>query len=489
MAVFVVPGFGQSTIFKETMGTVTSPTVEEHELYNYFSNIDLTMTGIKIGDPAGYGPSISNVSPSSPAYYAGASGASYVQILPGTEFKIAGISTLNYTNLSLSFGIKKTQDASAGAELTIEYSADDGANWKTLVLPSLDKTSTNWEYKTLSAKPGEEIPAVSNLMLRFRNLDVGALQFRIDDIELVGEPAGLPAITITAALQNFNTAAGTASVAQAYTVSGVNLTEGITITAPANFQVATSTDGSSFADKVTIALTNEQDGSLAETTIYVRYLPAASGEHSGNIVHTSTGEIQNLAVLGSTSTYPVELTTFTAEQSNGATLLSWTTASEKNNAYFDVEMAPDQESSFRKIVTINSKVTSSALSTDYTYSHTYYGNSRVRYYRLKQVDLDGTYTYSKTIAVKAAALRPPFVRVAPNPLNYTSKVYLMAAGRGKAVVRLHGITGVQVYSKAAEVQAGQNEIQLPLYDKLQTGVYILTVELESARYQVKVVKQ
>lgn len=48
---FVVQGFGQDTVFKETMGTATSATIEEHELYNYFSNVDLTMTGAGIGDP------------------------------------------------------------------------------------------------------------------------------------------------------------------------------------------------------------------------------------------------------------------------------------------------------------------------------------------------------------------------------------------------------------------------------------------------------
>lgn len=263
-----------------------------------------------------------------------------------TEFKIAGINTLNYTDLRLSFGIKKTLNASTGSELSIAYSADDGASWKELILPPLDNTSTNWEYQTLLTKPGEEIPTVSNLMLRFTNLATGLLQFRIDDMELVGTPLAAPTITVTAALQSFNAAEGVASEAQAYTVSGVNLAEGISITAPENFQVASSTDDSSFTDKITIAPTNEQDGSLSETTIYIRYLPASASEHSGDIVHTSTGESRNLTVQGTTSALPVELTTFTAAQSNGATLLSWTTASEKDNAYFDVEMAPDQERDF-----------------------------------------------------------------------------------------------------------------------------------------------
>lgn len=110
---FVVQGFGQDTVFKETMGTATSATIKEHELYNYFSNVDLTMTGAGIGDPPSSGPTVSNLSPSSPAYYAEASGASYVQVLAETEFKIAGINTLNYTDLRLSFGIKKTQSASS----------------------------------------------------------------------------------------------------------------------------------------------------------------------------------------------------------------------------------------------------------------------------------------------------------------------------------------------------------------------------------------
>ena len=77
------------------------------------------------------------------------------------------------------------------------------------------------------------------------------------------------------------------SAAQTYTVSGSNLTTGISITAPSGFEL--STDGSSYSSNLTLA---QSGGSVATTTIYVRLNSATEGTFSGNITHTSAGATQ-----------------------------------------------------------------------------------------------------------------------------------------------------------------------------------------------------
>ncbi len=100
-------------------------------------------------------------------------------------------------------------------------------------------------------------------------------------------------------LTPFSSTPGTPSAEQSYSVSGSNLSDDILITAPANFEVST-TSGSGFASEVILS---KSAGSVPPTPIYVRYYRATAGESSGNITHTSTDAVQkDVAVSGTAMT-------------------------------------------------------------------------------------------------------------------------------------------------------------------------------------------
>ncbi|MCJ8163825.1 T9SS type A sorting domain-containing protein [Pontibacter sp. E15-1] len=297
-----------------------------------------------------------------------------------------------------------------------------------------------------------------------------------------------PTITVTGTLSEFSApAGGGTSDAQSYTVSGANMEAGIAINAPVEFEV--SLDNSIFSPKVTVALPSGAT-SIASTTVYVRYKPAATGVHSGNIVHSSTNAASvPLAANGSSNTtLPVELVSFKADNNASEVTLRWVTASEENNSHFEVEMTTDPEAGFTQIGRVSSKSVNSSVTTDYLLQYSLPG-AGLYYFRLKQVDLDGTASYSKVIAVEVAGSGREKVTVAPNPLVYSSKVFVSAAAQGQATLVLQSMAGKQVYQKAIDVNAGPNEVPLPLYDQLAKGVYILTVALNGQLHQVKVVKQ
>lgn len=110
-------------------------------------------------------------------------------------------------------------------------------------------------------------------------------------------PTNGPAfIAVTGGPLSFgNVAVGTPSTEQTYTVRGGNLTNNITITAPAQFEIST-TSGSGFGPSVTLTQAN---GVVNTTTIYVRFHPTALGAASGNITLASTGvTTQNVSVSG-----------------------------------------------------------------------------------------------------------------------------------------------------------------------------------------------
>jgi len=131
-----------------------------------------------------------------------------------------------------------------------------------------------------------------------------------------------PIITTTGTLNAFTTCAGSASVAQSFTVSASNLTTNITIIAPTGFEVSTSS-GSGFASSITI---NQSGGSVSSTTVYARLSTSATGTPSGNITCTSTGATtKNVSASGTVNA----VTSITTHPVNR-------TVSETNNTTFSV---------------------------------------------------------------------------------------------------------------------------------------------------------
>ncbi len=99
----------------------------------------------------------------------------------------------------------------------------------------------------------------------------------------VGEAAP-PTISVTGSLADFGlVGVGGSSAEQNYSVAGANLQGDILITAPADFQVST-TSGSGFGPSVTLT---QSGGMVSNTTIYVRFSPGSIGAKSGNISHAS----------------------------------------------------------------------------------------------------------------------------------------------------------------------------------------------------------
>ena len=93
-----------------------------------------------------------------------------------------------------------------------------------------------------------------------------------------------PTITTSGTLSAFTTCSGVASTTQTVTVSGANLTNNITLTAPTGYELSTS--GSSYSNTVTLT---QSGGTVSSTTIYVRLTSAATNGASGTISVTSTG--------------------------------------------------------------------------------------------------------------------------------------------------------------------------------------------------------
>ncbi|WP_310394508.1 Ig-like domain-containing protein [Hymenobacter sp.] len=195
------------------------------------------------------------------------------------------------------------------------------------------------------------------------------------------------------------------------------------------------------------------------TQLFVMSIPLASlpGGGSGlagavlsataTLAGVGTSEFSGVVTVGS-GPLPVELVSFEARAvRNMDAALVWRTASEKNNDHFDVERSLNG-TDFVKFEEVKGQGTSSAP-TDYALTDSGIGAkvSGPVYYRLKQVDADGTSAYSpvRTVAfIRAAAA--PAIGLFPNPATAATQLDLSQLPAGSYQVRVLDATGRTVLS-------------------------------------------
>ena len=108
---------------------------------------------------------------------------------------------------------------------------------------------------------------------------------------------------------------------------------------------------------------------------------------------------------------PIELLSFEANCNKEATTLNWKTSSEINNDYFVIEKSIDGESFFSIGNVIGAGNSNSII--DYSFTDDDISN-QTSYYRLKQIDFNGEYSYSNTIATSCSSNN---FNVYPNPAS------------------------------------------------------------------------
>lgn len=145
--------------------------------------------------------------------------------------------------------------------------------------------------------------------------------------------------------------------------------------------------------------------------------PISGGTFSGDIitftgVNLQTGDRFTLGNTDLTNPLPIELLDFTAEPTEAAVLLKWSTASELNNDFFTLQRSQDAEQ-WEEVVRIKGAGTTSERIDYQTMDGLPYAG--VSYYRLKQTDFDGQFSYSPVHRVE---LSPSYhLKVYPNPSN------------------------------------------------------------------------
>jgi hypothetical protein len=228
-------------------------------------------------------------------------------------------------------------------------------------------------------------------------------------------------------------------------------------------------------------------------TVYRRPVPGTgsfsplttSAPGTGEIV-AETGSFGELVFASDTDPLPVEMARFEATATDGGARLTWQTASEQNNAGFGVQRrvedpseANSEKSAWTKVSYVESKAEGGTTTESMSYSYVAEDLPVATHqFRLKQVDLDGTSTFTDPVSVavdmqEALKLNAP----APNPVLGSATLSFAIKEQKETRITPYNTLGQQVatiYQGAP--QAGERQTVQFDARALPSGTYFLRLQ-------------
>ncbi len=190
-------------------------------------------------------------------------------------------------------------------------------------------------------------------------------------------------------------------------------------------------------------------------------------------VNNNTSEFTTCTVL------PIELISFTGKNQGATNLLEWTTASEINNDYFIIERSADGMS-FEKIGTVTG-AGNSTVDVNYNFIDlTPFSSPKergVKYYRLRQTDFNGDYTYSDIIYLantELSTLNFELSTLYPNPATDDLNYSINSLEDMEITLLVVDVLGRVVIEKSSTLVKGANNSKINVTE-IASGTYVLQV--------------
>jgi parallel beta-helix repeat protein len=273
------------------------------------------------------------------------------------------------------------------------------------------------------------------------------------------------------------------------TMKGINLNGAANANTPAPVISSLSTNSNVYGSGLAVGDTIDlyyidvtcHDCSTPQGKTYIATVFAnASGNwsYTGGVTNFKITATVTKKATGNTSEYatcttlPVTFIGFTAERnSTGQIVLHWSTSSEKNNDHFVVERSLDGKN-FEAIDNVKGNGNSNSIN-NYEYVD-YFEAPGVVYYRLKQVDIDGRYDYSKIVHVTSPSSND--FSVYPNPLSSGRDLQLdLSAGERDESVTIQIVDAV---GQTVIQYSGEGLQHTLSVSSLSKGVYFVWVSTE-----------
>ena len=284
----------------------------------------------------------------------------------------------------------------------------------------------------------------------------------------------------------FNINVYKSSVGESFKLTSVGTLEGQSITATdatnaTVYPVFAATTNAAIGGINNNEITGTGSNGASEFSFSVAIKTLTIGPKSG-VIATSAVTV-NFQTICDGTTIPVRLMSFKATEKNGQAQLLWQTASEKNNAGFEIQRAFDAQN-WQNIGFVKGNGQSSSMQT-YQFEDagplSISANSVV-YYRLRQIDFDQTATFSPIESVKASKTAKGFT-LYPNPVyNKTATLVLYVAPQEGDLLQI-----INAFGAVVKTETIKNATQTLDLSQFTEGVYFLDFKNKNSHFVQKIV--
>jgi hypothetical protein len=212
---------------------------------------------------------------------------------------------------------------------------------------------------------------------------------------------------------------------------------------------------------------------MGNYTVKIRYKITTN---SVNVASTVTAE--ESFNFDATTTLSTDLTAIRALKNGLNSVISWQTASEKDNATFQIERSANA-TDFSPIGEVKGAGNNNAVR-DYTFTDVA-PLSGVNYYRLKAVDYNGSATLSKVVSVNFTGKGGDKTAVYPNPVSDVLRVDFTAADASTTTMQVTDLLGRVLLSQNVSVVKGANLLPFNV-SSLPSGAYLVKVNGDVTRF-------
>ncbi len=201
-----------------------------------------------------------------------------------------------------------------------------------------------------------------------------------------------------------------------------------------------------------------------------------------------TGSAYSFVPLNGVSILIVKFTSFSATKKDNDALLNWSVVNESANAkMYEVERSVDG-ANFEKINSIT-PLNNGSSSNVYNIKDENLSaikNNGLIYYRIKQIDQDGKFTYSEIRSVKTND-KSGGLQVYPNPVKDFTTVRVEAQDAAQTTLLLMNAEGKQIQSLPMNLQKGLNAKKIDL-SNVAAGTYLLKAEIAGETKTISLIK-
>ncbi|MEO7484265.1 MAG: T9SS type A sorting domain-containing protein [Ferruginibacter sp.] len=236
-------------------------------------------------------------------------------------------------------------------------------------------------------------------------------------------------------------------------------------------------------------LTGSNDA-LVKYCVYITNIPT-SGTLNFKLVNPETGAVYgscfydaacNANCNSTGSTLPIDFLSLKGRKTTAGILLEWTTTNEINTQKFEIEKSQDGQ----RFAKIDEKPAIGSGSSNYSYADNQL-NTVANYYRIKTLNIDGSFQYSNIIQVKDAAVFS-VTKIQPNP--FVSEIIIDANLEKTATcfIQILDLNGKEVIRKQVITTVGNNRITVDGLSKLNKGIYVIKISCDNGSWQQKLIK-